>query len=809
LASLLKELRYTLRILLNRPGFAGIAVLTLGLGIGANSAIFTVVNSVLLRPLPFKEPDHLARLFLTKRSDNSNSWSLSAASFLALRDESEAFESVAVYSTPRDGLSYGGRGTPEQVYGAYVTADFFSVLGAQPLMGRVFHTGEDVPNADQSVIISYGFWKRYLGGDLQVLGQTIRLQDMALPIIGVMPPQFWFPRGDRADFWINRPIQQPNRNGPFIYSGIGRLRSGMAPAQVQADLDRIAALVRSRFPSGNDDWTIIAPGLRDKLIEDMRPALILLTGAVIVVLLIACVNVTNLMLARATVREREMALRTALGATRWQLIRQLLLESIILATIGAGAGLILAKLAITAFQTFVPKTIQVLQDAHVELDTKVFGVTALVAIISGVLSGLAPAVLGSRMNLSNVLNESGRTGTEGRNRNRLRGSLVVLEFALSLLLLIGGGLLIRSLLNLQSVNPGIRTDNVLTTSVVLPAGRYDDDQKVVGFYTSLLDGLRSISGVKSASISSALPPDQLRWSNNFKFEGDTTEPGRNEPIADNPYIDGGYFDTLGIKLLRGRTFDTQDTAKSPQVVVVNEMLARKYCPAEDPIGQRLRIGDTSSSGSLYTIVGIASNVKYNGLNSDEDLTIYQPFSQARSNGMFLILAASVEPMRLLPFVRREVSGRDSALALARVTTMQDLMQDSVALPRFRALLLSLFAGLALVLACIGVYGVLSYLANQRTREIGIRMALGADPSDVLRLVVGQGMVMALIGVGVGVASAIALMKLLRTFLFGVSSTDPLTFAGVGLFLTLIALLACYLPARRAARTDPMIALRYE
>ncbi|MBO0800324.1 MAG: ABC transporter permease, partial [Blastocatellia bacterium] len=546
-----QDLRYGMRMLRKHPSLSFIAVLTLALGIGANTAIFTVVDAVLLRDLPFREPERLVQLFRLNPKMAGGSTRLSPADFLALRDQQRSFSSVATYRIPPEGFTFLGGERPEQVYGAYVSAEFFQLLGVSPLLGRTFQTGEDVANSERMVVISYEFWQRHFAGARAILGSKLRLDSDGYTIIGVMPQGFWFPRGDRSEFWANLRLEPPNRIGPFFYPGLGRLRPGVTLDQANAELNAITARVREQYPGSTEWGTISARRLHDHLVADTKPVLWLLLGAVALVLFIACVNVANLMLARAAARQREMAVRLSLGATRLRLIRQLLSESLLLAGLGAVVGLLLASWSLSALLALLPDGLQLLRDAQIEMDARVFAITALIALGSSLLFGLAPAVIGSRGELARVMNEAGRSKTDSSSQRRWRGLLVTGEIALSLILLAGAGLLIRSLINLQAVNPGVQTKNVLT--MFLPAGaRYSDDEQLLGFYDRLLERVRALPGVQSAAVSFGLPPNQLVIGNNFRVVGRPIDPREPEPIADYLSVGDGYFQTLGIPLLQGR-----------------------------------------------------------------------------------------------------------------------------------------------------------------------------------------------------------------------------------------------------------------
>jgi putative ABC transport system permease protein len=800
-----KDLRFALRMLRKSPGFTAVVVLTLALGIGANAAIFSVVNAVLLRPLPFDRPDGLVRIFQTYSKIPGGIEGLSPADFYFLRSENQSFTNVALYQVPSDGFVFVDNERAAQVHGAQVSADFFTVLGVRPMLGRTFEVGDDAPNAVPKAVVSQSFWQSRLHGDPGVIGRSLRLGGRDVPIVGVMPPGFWYPRGDNADLWVVAPVAPPTRQGPWGFSTIARLRPGVTDAQRQRDLDRIAHHVHAKFPVGTEAWTLVTRPLKQFLVGDMSQVLWLLLAAVGLVLVIACVNVTNLMLARAITREREIAVRAALGASRARIVRQLLTESVVLAALGAGAGIFVARWGVAALVALTPDNLQVLRDAQITTDGRVLAATAVVAFGCAVLFGLVPALFGTPSGLGTVMNESGRSGMETALRRRLRSALVVAEFALSMVLLVGAGLVMRSLARLEAVNPGIRPERVLTTMVSLPRDGKYDQQKTLEFFDRLVTGVRGLPGVESATVSVGLPPDQLQTASNFYPEDHPLPDGEAQPIAEELFVDADYFRTLGIPLLRGRAFDAHDTPTSPRAVIVNETLARRFFGAADPVGRRLIIGGNPPS----LIVGIAADVKYAGLDATGGITMYEPYPQNPSRTMSLAARTSGDPRNLVPLVRAQVAALDADLAIGRTRTMDELMSASVERPRFRSTLLLMFAAAALVLAAIGIYGVMIYSVSQRTREMGVRLALGAQPSDVTRLVVGEGLALALSGVGLGIVCALALTRVTASLLFGVTATDPLTFAAVSLLLVGVALVACWVPARRATHADPLAALRSE
>ena len=801
---LFQDLRYAARMLIKNPGFSAIAILALALGVGANTAIFTVVNSVLIRPLPFSEPDRLVMTYATDPTIGQERIPFSVADFLDWRAQNHIFEKLAAFSDNR--FTYTGGESPEQFPGAWVTADFFEVLGQQPEMGRTFLPDEDRPGRAPVVLVSHSFWQRKLGADPNVLGRQITLNNNSFSVVGVMPPGFTFPERD-IDLWAVERLDPPSRRGPYYMWGIGRLAPGATLAQARAEMDTIARRIQQETRSTKNDVTFTAIGLTERVVGNVRPALLVLMAAVIFVLLIASANVANLLLARATAREKEIAIRRALGASRARLIRQLLTESVLLAAVGGAVGLLLAQWGVGALLALSPDDIP--RISEVKIDGRVLGFTFLISMLSGIVFGLAPALHSSKINLNESLKEGGRSAMEGFRQRRLRNLLVVAEIALSLVLLVSAGLMIKSFLKLQNVNPGFNAANILTMQLSLPRTKYTNPAQTAAFYKELLNKVEALPGAKSAAISISLPPNGLEVSDNFSIEEHPTPAGESDPIAPVVFVSPKYFTTLGVPLLRGRYFTENDRDEAPPVVIINEAMARQYFGAEDPIGKRFKQGTLAGGNPWMEIVGVVGNVKYTGLEAKEEPAFYLPHQQNPIRFMYLIVRGDSDPTALLPSIRSEVWSLDKDLPVARVRTMEQLLSESVAQPRFRTLLLAVFAGVALLLAAVGIYGVMSYSVTQRTHEMGIRMALGANPGDIVKMVVGQGLKLALVGAGAGLAGAYGATRLLESLLFDVSATDTMTFAVIPALLTGITLLASYIPARRATRIDPMVALRYE
>jgi len=806
LADLWRDLRYGSRSLRHAPGFTTVAVLTLALGIGATTAMFSVLNAVLLRPLPFPEPRSLVRVYQTYDQAEGGIGSLSFADFLELRDDGRAFSSIATYLTPRDGFSLVVGDRAERVFGTVVGADFFTTLGVRPLLGRAFQAGDDAAGAPPVVVLSHRFWQQRLRGDTGIVGKVLIVQGGPATVLGVMPPTVWFPRGDVAEIWLNEMFVTPTRNGPFGWQAIARLRPGVSAAQRQAALDQVAARVRARFPGGPQRWTFVERPLTDQFSGVLRPALLILMGAVVLVLLIACVNVTNLMLARATSREREVAVRTALGASRARIVRQLLTESVLLAGLGGVLGVALASWGVRVLIASAPASLPMLRDLGVSVDARVLTIAAAAAMGSVLLFGLAPTLLGAQ-GVTNSIREAGRGGTDGRARRALRSALVGAEFAFSLVLLVGAGLLLRSLAKLRAVDTGVHADGVVTASIALPKVSYATPAQVIVFHDRLLGELRALPGVETVSASVGLPPDVFGNKSDFFVTGQPVPPGAFSPLADFLCVDGEYFAAMGIRLRAGRVFDARDIS-GPSTVMINAELARRYFPQVDPVGERLNVGGTGSSNE-YVIVGVVGDVPYDGLARGAIPTMYFPFaqfSQGLSRSFSLVVRSTVGTNELTPALRAIVQRIDPELAVAQIRTVRELVDASVAVDRFRTMLLTLFALLALALAAVGIYGVMAFSVGRRAREIGVRIALGASRLQVYAQILGEGLTVAAVGIAVGLSAALAVTRVASKLLFDVSATDALTFGFVSLLLLAIAALASFIPARRAARVDPAITM---
>jgi putative ABC transport system permease protein len=799
-----QDLRYGLRSMRRNPAFTSIALITLALGIGANTAIFSVVNGVLLRPLSYPEPDRLMMVNAISLQGSQGKTPLCQADFLDWNAQNQVFANIAGFSTNR--FNYTGGETPERIDGAWVTADFFATLGVQPALGRTFLTGEDIPGSTQTVVISDGFWRKYLASDPNVIDRQITLNLRPFTIIGVMPSGFSFPDKE-TQFWAAERLN-PKRRGPYYIFGIGRLRPGATPEQARTEMDVIARQVQDQIKSPARDWTWTSVPLTENVVGKIRPVLLLLFAAVSFVLLIACANIANLLLVRATSRSREIAVRLALGASRGRLLRQLLTESLLLAAGGAAVGLPLAIWGLRLLISLSPTDFPRLNEINIDL--RVLGFTLIAAALCGLIFGLAPALQSSRINLNETLKEGGRSGLDNATGRRLRNALVIAEVAFSLILLVGAGLMIKSFLTLQSVSPGFNPERILTMHLTLPRAKYDTDEKVNLYNRQLLEQLTALPGVEEAGLSISIPPNNLDISDSFTIEGKPWPEGSTPPFVPLVMISPGYFATIGVPLLQGRPFNENDKLGSPGVVIINQILAEQYFPGESPIGKRLKIGGPERpKNGWMEIVGLVGDVKYSGLESKPEPSYYLPLEQNVWGASYLAIRTASNPTSLTSAIRKQIWDIDRDIPIANLATMDQLLRESIAQPRFRSFLLGVFAVLALLLASIGTYGVISYSVTQRTHEIGIRMAMGAKARDVMMLVIKRGMAVTLIGVAIGVLGSLALTRLIESLLFQVSTTDLTTFVGVAGLLIAVALLACWIPARRASRVDPMTALRCE
>jgi putative ABC transport system permease protein len=803
---LLQDLGYGVRTLYRNAGFSVVAGLALALGIGVNTAMFSVAYGMLLRPLPYADAGRVAVVHLSYSPRDFLYGTMCIRDYLMWREHNHAFENPALFRGLRMDIA-GTQGVPEQVQGASVTAGFFSTLRVPPLIGRIFASGDDRPATNSMAVLGEGIWRRRFGASPAVVGQTILINGAPSTVIGVVPARFQLPRRE-TEVWTNLVLNPPTRYGPWFYRGIARLKPGVTLEEAQAEVNRIGRLMMEQNPY-YQRLTMPLLSLRDAMLgPTLKPAILVLAGAVGLVLLIAAVNVANLMLARATVRQREMALRLSLGAGRGRLVRQLLTESMLLAVAGGTGGLAIAWGGIGLIRVWNPGNLPLI-DA-VRLDVGALGFMLAAAMVTGILFGLAPALESVRADLNSTIKEGARGGA-GKSRGRMRAALVVCEIAVSLMLLVGAGLLLRSFANLQQVSGGYSTaPRRMLTMIISPGNpQYGDGQAGLPFYEEVRRRAQAVPEVETAALSDALPPDRQGDADTFGIEGQTLAPPELNPVISMVTVDPGFFPTLGIPLTRGRGFTSHDNPDSTPVAVVSEAFARRFFPHQDAVGKRVRRSGAESGNPWMQIVGIAGNVKYLGLAVDTDPAIYVPFSQSYQPLMFLAVRTRGDAARVADRLRREIQAIDPGITLAQIGTMEQAMNLSVSQPRFDTLLLVLFAAIALMLAAVGIYGLIAYSVTQRTHEIGVRVALGAARSDVLRMIVQQGVRLAAAGIAVGLGGALVLTRLLGTMLFGIGATDALTFLAAPLGMLLVVVLAVLAPAMRATRISPVTALRYD
>jgi putative ABC transport system permease protein len=786
-------------------------VITLALGIGANTAIFSVVNAVLLRALPYKNSDGLVLLWSDERASGGQRDQVSFTDVDDYRSQNHVFENVVAFGDYNGVLS--GSGTPERIPGMQVADGYFSLMGAKPLLGRGFLSEEQLDGKDQVIILGYGLWRRRFGGDPLIVGKQITLSARLYTVVGVMPKDFPFLPTTLVDgpAQFYRPVAETHddkeRRSRHLRA-LARLKPGISLQNAQADLDVINRGLAKQFPNDYANTGIRAVKLQDDIAGNLRPALLVLLGAVAFLLLIACANIANLWLARSTGRQREIALRTALGASRVRLVRQALTESALLGLGGGAVAILLAAWGTSFISAVGAKVIP--QLAGVVIDLRVLGFTAAISLLTGLLFGLLPALQLSATSVNDSLKEGGR-GSQGATNGTFRRILAVSEIALALILLAGAGLMLRTFGKLSGVDPGFNSKNVLTMSIALPSLSYPfGSTKPVAFYRELMERIGSLPGVQAASAVSILPLGSDFDTVGTEVEGQVYGPG-DQPYPERYSVTPDYFKVMQIRLVRGRTFIETDNETSPFVVLVSKTAAERWWPNQDPVGKRVRLpGFTSEMAQQWrAVVGVVEDVKQAKLDAPRTMQIYLPHPQNRNGVMVLAVRTDRDALNYASSVRQQVSALDRDLAVSNVASMEEVFSDSVAARRFSTVLLGLFAGLGLLLAAVGLYGILSYSVAQRTREIGIRMALGAARTDVLSLVAGQGLRLALVGIAVGIVAAFAITRLMSSLLFEVSSTDPATFAAVTLLLFSVALLACYIPARRATKVDPIVSLRYE
>jgi predicted permease len=807
--TLFKDIRYGIRSLLKRPAFTAIAVITLALGIGANTAIFSVVNAVLLRPLPYMKPDRIVALWETEeRGDLSL---VSPGDYTDWVEQNHSFENIAAV---RDwDANLNSFDEPVRLQGAAVSSNAFSVLGVQPLLGRTFLPDEDQAGRDLVVVLSHGIWQRYFGGDPKVIEKTVTINGRARRVVGVMPASFQLPiltphkPASATDIWVPfvmDPTYRTKRDVQQLHV-MGRLKSGVSPQQAQAEVSAINQRSGQHFESSGRPIEARVVPFHQSLVGNLRPMLFLLLGAVGFVLLIACGNVANLLLARATTRKKEFAIRAALGAGRLRLVREMLTESVLLAILGGATGLLIAMWITQALVAVSPEDLPRLKE--IALDRWVLGFTLAVSLLTGAIFGLAPAWKLSRQDLNETLKEGGRGSGSDVPRQRMRRLLVISELALAMVLLIGAGLMIQSVARLNKVDAGFQPENVLAMELSLPSKTYEQASQRTDFFQRLIERVRSVPGVQTAGVVTAIPLTGWQNTTSFEMEGRAQMSQTEELHA----ASADYFEVLGIPLIKGRYFTDQDNKQAPGAVIVSRSLAQRYWPNEDPLGKRIRLGGDKQE-PWRSIVGVVGDIRQSGLDGEATREYYISYLQDNWGftwDMNLVVHTTTEPATTVGAIKNEVRAVDKNLPVFNVRTMDDLRARSVAPRRFNMFLLGSFALVAMVMSVLGIYGVMSYSVAQRTHEIGVRMALGAAPGNVLRLIIRNGMTLALSGVAIGVVGAFALTRLMTSLLFGVTPTDTMTFATVSAGLIVVALIACFIPARRATKVDPLVALRYE
>ena len=811
MSTLWQDLRYGARMLARNPGFTVVAVLTLALGIGVNTAIFSVVNAVLLRPLPYPEPDRLVTIWNRYEKLGEGRFTNSVPDFLDRKEQSETLENIAALTLGTFNLL--GDGEPLRIEGISASASLFPLLGVEPRLGRVFLPEEDQPGQNQVVVVSHGLWQRRFGGDPGLVGRTLNLDGNPYVVVGIMPPEFRFPL-PTTEFWTPiaftpEQMGDDQRGGEYLLV-VGRYRRDVTLTQVRAEMDTIAARVPERVPELRsflleNGWGAAAVPFRELFVGDLRPALLILMGAVVFVLLIACANIANLLLARAASREKEIAIRASLGAGRMRMVRQFLTESLLLAGLGGLLGVLLASWGTSLIGMLIPSNLPIPGLDSISIDGWVLAFTLGVSLLTGLLFGLAPALRSTKESIHTSLKEGGRTSA-GSSRPHLHRVLVVSEMVLALVLLAGAGLMLRSFQRLLEVDPGFQAENRLTMRISLPRSKYQKPQQWAAFFQSLLQRVQFLPGILAAGVTEEVPLGGNNHTRSFTVENYQPSPGEGSPLCEFRVISPGYARAMGFQLLEGRDFSAYDVADAPRVALVDKNTAQRYWPNRSSLGRRIRFG---SSGPWYEIIGVVGHIRNVGLDDEGRGQIYVSYLQNSIRSMTLAVRSNSEPGAVVSAVRSQVQGLDKDQPIYDTVAMEERVLSSLMPRRFSMFSLAVFAAVALALAMAGIYGLMTYSVNQRLHEIGVRIALGAQPGDIFKLVIGEGMILAFAGLAIGVVGAFALTRLMSGLLFEVSPTDPATFVVVSLLLTAVALVACYIPARRATKIDPMVALRYE
>ena len=807
LADLGQDLRFGLRTLIKNPGFTVVAVIALALGIGANSAIFSVVNAILLRPLPYKSPNQLVVIWENATHLGFPKDTPSPANFLDWRGQSTLFEGMAAFAERSFNLT--GVGEPERLDGRRVSANLFDVLGVKPIIGRTFVSQEDQPGT-KVVLLNESLWKRRFGGDPGVIGRAVNLNGQPYTIVGVLPHTVHLPTSGnwRDQVWVPLafPSEEAASRSAHYLEVIARMKPGVTLPKAQAEMDTIAARLAQQYPETNTRIGAVVRPLHEEIVGKMKSPLLILLGAVAFVLLIACANVANLLLARAAVRQKEIALRLALGANRMRLTKQLLVESVLLSLVGGLVGLGLAYFGLNLLTRFIPTNVA--QPDTISIDAKVLLFTLAVAVVTGLIFGLVPATQASHFNLNETLKEGGRDSGAGARGKRLRNSLVIAEVAISFILLVGAGLLINSFIHLRNLDPGFRADHLLALNVDLSEVKYPDTQRRTTFFVEVTRRVRTLPGVQSVAVAGNLPLTVNGDSTFIAVEGILDPPVDQWPDVIYRTVGPGYFATMGIPLVRGRDLNDQDTLDTTPIVVISEKTAKHYWPNENPIGKRLKPGATTNTTPWRTVIGVVKDVRQNDFIAEPKMQMYFSYRQVKDLvANALVVRTSVDPLSLGTSVRNAIWSVDKDQTVANIDSMEHIVAGAVARQRFSMLLLAIFAGLALVLAAVGIYGVMSYSVAQQTREIGIRIALGAQRRDVLSMTVKEGLKLVGVGLLIGLTSAFVLTRVMESLLFGISATDPITFGIICVVLLMVAALASYIPALRATTVDPMVALR--